>query len=519
MPALNSIACLIEAAELAPGKPAVVEGDRSVTFGELYQRVRQLAKGFIAAGFKHGERFAIWAPNSIDWQVAALAGHMVGCALVPLNTRYKGGEVEDILNRSACRGIFYAAEFLGVRYADMLAGMDTPRLRHRVDLDALREWMPTAGTVGDAELQERAVRVGPDTLADVLYTSGTTGTPKGVMCSHGQNIRVFATWSRSVALGEHDEYLVINPYFHSFGYKAGWLAALINRVTVHPVPVFDLDECLRLIEARRISFLPGPPTVFRSLLDHPERGRYDLGSLRCAVTGAASVPVQLVRDMKHLLGFAAVYTAYGLTESTGVVSICKPGDDFETIATTCGRPMDDIEVMIADTDGSPQPAGALGEIWVRGYNVMQGYLDDAKATAEAITEDGWLKTGDIGLMTESHYLARYGSRQRHVHLRRVQLLSGGNREHSARPSRYRRYSRGWGARCAYGRSRTCPCRTPVRTCRRRPGHHRLGEGKHGKLQGSAFCHLCGRAAAQRLRESTEIQVTGRPTLTHGHHQG
>ncbi len=404
MPALNSIGCLIEAAELAPGKPAIVEGGRSVTFGELYQRVRQLAKGFIAAGFKHGERFAIWAPNSIDWEVAALAGHMVGCALVPLNTRYKGGEVEDILNRSACRGIFYSAEFLGVRYADMLASMDAPGLRHRVDLDALSEWMPTARTVGDAELQERAVRVGPDTLADVLYTSGTTGAPKGVMCSHGQNIRVFATWSRSVALGEHDEYLVINPYFHSFGYKAGWLAALINRVTVHPVPVFDLDECLRLIEARRISFLPGPPTVFRSLLDHPERGRYDLGSLRCAVTGAASVPVQLVRDMKHLLGFAAVYTAYGLTESTGVVSICKPGDDFETIATTCGRPMDDIEVMIADTDGSPQPAGALGEIWVRGYNVMQGYLDDAKATAEAITEDGWLKTGDIGLMTESHYL-------------------------------------------------------------------------------------------------------------------
>ena len=400
----TSTQCLITAAKLKPDKPAIIDGDRTVTFSELHQQVRQLAKGFIAAGFEHGERFAIWAPNSISWEIAALAGQMVGCALVPINTRNKGGETEDILNRSGCRGVFYSPEFLGIRYADIVATINTPKVRHRVDMDALHEWMPAAGDVSDTALEKRAALVGPETLADVLYTSGTTGAPKGVMCNHGQNIRVFEAWSRGVTLGERDEYLIVNPYFHSFGYKAGWLAALMNRVTVYPMPVFDLDECLRLIDAKRISFLPGAPTVFQSLLNHPTRNRHDLSSLRCAVTGAASVPVELVKDMKRVLGFDAVYTAYGLTESTGVVSLCKPGDDFETIATTSGRPMDEIEVRIVDADGSPRPTGALGEIWVRGYNVMQGYLDDAEATAEAITEDGWLKTGDIGYFTDKGYL-------------------------------------------------------------------------------------------------------------------
>ena len=393
---------LLQAARRWPDKLAVVEGESTLSFAELERRVVDCARAFVATGFEHGDRFAIWAPNSINWQVAALAGQAVGCVLVPLNTRYKRGEAEDIVTRSGARGLFFCRSFLGTDYAGMVEALKAPRIEQRIDIDRLEDW--ASGADGDAALDDRIAAVSGDCLADVLYTSGTTGAPKGVMCTHNQNIRVFETWSAGVTLSDQDNYLIINPYFHSFGYKAGWLAALIRGATVFPMQTFDLDAVLRLIEEASISFLPGAPTIFQSLLQHPDRDAFDTSSLRCAVTGAASVPVQLVKDMKHTLGFEEVYTAYGLTESTGVVSLCRPGDDFETIATTSGRPMDEIEVQIAGPDEMPVPAGEQGEIWVRGFNVMKGYLNDAEATAAAITSDGWLRTGDIGVMDERGYL-------------------------------------------------------------------------------------------------------------------
>lgn len=392
-------AALDNAALAWTDKPAIVEQNSAITFGELNSRVRQMAKAFISSGLKSGDRFAIWAPNSSVWQITALAGQLAGCVLVPLNTRYKSSEANDILSRSGCKAIFYADSFLGNDYRAML---DDSNIPHVIDINRPGDW--GAGTVSEEALQERIKTITPDSIADVLYTSGTTGAPKGVMCNHGQNLRVFDTWSEGVTLNTTDQYLIVNPYFHSFGYKAGWLAALIRGATVHPVPVFDLDEVLNLIQSEAISFLPGAPTIFQSILAHPNRDKYDLSSLRCAVTGAASIPVQLVRDMKNILGFKEVYTAYGLTESTGVVSLCRSGDDFETIATTSGQPMDGIEVQTTGLNGRPTSPGQPGEIWVRGFNVMQGYLDDPHATNETITPEGWLKTGDIGEFTESGYL-------------------------------------------------------------------------------------------------------------------
>ena len=389
------------AARSWPGKAAVVEGETLLTFGELEQAVLRAARAFVAAGFAHGERFAIWAPNSINWQVAALAGQAVGCVLVPLNTRFRGPEAEDILRRSNARGVFHVREFLGTRYGELVDAMDLPTLDHRIDLDGLPSWRTS--TKRDP-IDERISAVRGDDLADVLYTSGTTGAPKGVMCTHSQNVRVFRTWASGVTLGCEDNYLVINPYFHSFGYKAGWLAALLQGATAFPVPTFDVEATLALIDRFSISFLPGAPTIFSSLLSHPNREAFDTMSLRCAVTGAASVPVQLVKDMKHTLGFSEVYTAYGLTESTGVVSLCRSGDDFETIANTSGRAMPGVEIRIAGEKGQALAAGESGEVWVRGFNVMKGYLDDPDATAAAITADGWLKTGDIGVMDARGYL-------------------------------------------------------------------------------------------------------------------
>ena len=401
---------LDEAASRFPKRAAIVDDAGVLSFGDLRERSRRLARAVMAAGLRPGERFAIWAPNTPDWVLAALAGQQAGGVLVPLNTRFKGGEAADIVRRAGVRLAFAMGKFLGVDYAAALEGQDCPGLQRVVRLGAtagersLEEFAGLGEGVSEADLDARIEAVRPTDLSDILYTSGTTGAPKGAMTTHGQNIAVFEAWSEAVGLCAEDRYLVVNPFFHSFGYKAGWLAALLRGVTIYPEARFDAGRVLRQIERHRITMLPGPPTLFQSLLTHPATRSADLSSLRCAVTGAAVVPVQLVKDMKRELGFDEVYTAYGLTESSGVVSLCDRVDDFETVASTCGRAMRGVEIRIADARGEAVPAGEPGEVWVRGFNVMQGYLDDPEATAAAITSDGWLKTGDVGILDERGYL-------------------------------------------------------------------------------------------------------------------
>jgi acyl-CoA synthetase (AMP-forming)/AMP-acid ligase II len=266
------------------------------------------------------------------------------------------------------------------------------------------DFLAAGQAVPAAETRRRALAVSPDDLSDILFTSGTTGQPKGVMTTHGQNLRCFAAWSAIVGLRAGDRYLVVNPFFHGFGYKAGWLAAIMRGATVLPQQVFDVPAVLGRIGRDRVSVLPGPPTLYQMILAHPERAKYDLSCLRLAVTGAAAIPVELIRRMRRELSFETVITGYGLTESTGVVSMCRPEDDPETIATTSGRAIPDIEVRCVDGAGNEVPRGEPGEIVVRGYNVMKGYFDDPAATAETIDTGGWLHTGDIGVMDTRGYL-------------------------------------------------------------------------------------------------------------------
>ena len=408
------------AAAAFPNRAAIVDGALRLTFADLKAGADRLSKALLAAGFAPGERFLIWAPNMAQWVVAALAGQQVGGVLVPINTRFKGPEAADIARRSGAKLAFAVGDFLGRNYAALLAAQDCPALERILVLGSAEEAAPegkppkplqsleafarTGGEVADAALARRIAAVRPDQLSDIMYSSGTTGAPKGAMIAHGQNIATFEEWAAAVGLNERDRYLVINPFFHSFGYKAGWLASLLRGATIYPEATFDPERTLRLIERHRISMLPGPPTLFQSLLAHPAMPDADLSSLRCAVTGAASVPVRLVKDMKRKLGFDEVYTAYGLTESSGVVSLCRSGDDFETIANTCGRAMRGVQIRIAGADGEALPAGASGEVWVRGFNIMRGYLDDPAATEAAIRPDGWLKTGDIGSLDARGYL-------------------------------------------------------------------------------------------------------------------
>ena len=387
-------------------REAVVDGGTRLTYAELGERVRAAARGFVAAGVEPGDRVALWAPNGCTWIEAALGLESAGGVLVPLSTRFKGAEAAYILEASRARVLVSAGEFLGVDYPGLLAGHQLAHLERRVVLSdrapggwqTWEELLASGAEVPAEEVDGRSGAVGPDDMCDLMFTSGTTGAPKGVMARHGPTVRLFREYRDIVGLQTGDRYLIVNPMSHSFGYKAGVLVSLMSGATMFPLPVFDVDAVFTAVSRERISVLPGPPTLYQSLLNHPRRADADLSSLRLAVTGAAVIPTELVRRMREDLGFETVITAYGLTEALGLVTACRRGDDIATIASTSGRAVSDVEVRIVDDSGREVPRGRPGEIVCRGYNVMAGYFEDRAATDEAIDADGWLHTGDVGTM-------------------------------------------------------------------------------------------------------------------------
>ncbi|HEY0772436.1 MAG TPA: FadD3 family acyl-CoA ligase [Nocardioidaceae bacterium] len=400
-------------------REAVVDGDTRLTYAELHDRVRRTAAALMALGLEKGDRVCLWAPNSWRWEVLALAVTYAGGTLVPVNTRYTGHEAVDLVARTQAKVVAVADGFLGRDQYDELAAAATVQ-RHDLPTVVLLPYGGQRGTrrgvvtwddldrlasdTDPAEVERRADEVSPDDVADILFTSGTTGRSKGARSAHRQAVSVAAAWAACGEVTSADRYLVVNPFFHSFGYKAGIVVALLTGATVVPQAVFDVTETFRLVEEERISVLPGAPAIYQAMLESPERDKRDLSSLRLAVTGAATVPVALVERMQTEMGFDTVLTAYGLTEAV-VATMCRPGDADDLVAGSCGRAAAGLEVRIAAPGGNdPLPAGEEGEVLLRGDNVMLGYLDDPEATAEAIDPDGWLHTGDIGRLDEAGYL-------------------------------------------------------------------------------------------------------------------
>jgi acyl-CoA synthetase (AMP-forming)/AMP-acid ligase II len=203
-----------------------------------------------------------------------------------------------------------------------------------------------------------------------------------------------------VGLRHGDRYLIINPFFHAFGLKAGILASLIKGATIIPHAVFDVPSVMQRVAEERVSMLPGPPAIYQTILDHPDLASFDLSTLRLAVTGSATVPVEMIRRMRRELPFQNIVTGYGLTETHGISTMCRHDDDDETIAFTAGRPIPGMELRIVDDKGRDLAVGQPGEVLLRGYNLMTGYYDEPEATATTISPDGWLATGDIGVVDD-----------------------------------------------------------------------------------------------------------------------
>ena len=410
-------ALLRQSAQQHGSRPAIVDGDITLTYADLLQRSEQVARSLIALNVQAGDRVALWAPNVYEWIVAACGVHAAGAILVPLNTRMKGAEAADILERSGAKLLFCIGDFLQQHYPALLRDCRPATLAHVVVLrgqpradvaqsgdHAWENFLALGQAVPVQQVHEREAALHADSTADLMFTSGTTGRPKGVMAAHGPTIRAFDEWARVVGLTPDDRYLIVNPFFHTFGYKAGWVAAFVQGATVYPEQVFDAEAVLQRIARDRISFLPGPPTLFLTMLAHPRLQEFDLSSLRSSVTGAASVPPVLIRRMREELGIANVTTAYGLTECGGCATVCDPADSVETVASTCGRALPGTEVRCVDEAGADVPPGQPGEVLLRGYHIMQGYFEDEAATREAIDAEGWLHTGDVGVLDDKGYL-------------------------------------------------------------------------------------------------------------------
>lgn len=412
----TSIAARVAEVVAAHGdRVAIVSDGGRVTYAELGERADRFAAGLVAAGIAVGDRVAIWAPNSAEWIVSVLGLFRAGAVLVPMNTRFKGAEAADILGRSQARALIAVTDFLDANPLGLLAGIDLPDLVHTIVLagpvpDGALSYgeVLTSGSEEDrAEIRRRVASLTGDDHSDILFTSGTTGKPKGVVQTQARTLLVATDWTVMTGLTAGDRYLMVNPYFHMFGLKAGILASVLVGATMYPEPVFDVDRVLRTVADEQITVLPGAPTIYQAILEHPDRDSFDLSSLRIAVTGAADIPVSLIERIFAELPFDLVVTGYGLTEG-GTAAGTRLGDDPETIATTVGRPRPGFELRIVDGDGNDLPTGEPGEVWLRGGSVMSHYLDDPEATAEVLDAEGWLRTGDIGVVDDAGNLRIVG---------------------------------------------------------------------------------------------------------------
>jgi len=409
--------------------PAIVFKDIRISYAELAARADAFARGLLALGLGPGDHVVIWMPNSVEWNVANFAIAKIGAVTVTCNSRYKGVELEYVLRQSDAKALVTMdrLETAGIDYREILRSVvpdvlwqqdrrivsaKFPELRHVIVFGAEHD----PGCLGaDAVVRRGAkvapgelakIRVAPEAPAAMLYTSGTTGAPKGCLLSHGNFWYKAREYLALHEWGPDDRCLVPVPYFHIFGALGCITANALAGSTQVVMEVFDPEEALRLIERERVTIFSGVPTMFITILGHPGFGDYNLRSLRTGTIGAAPVPVEMMRkilDREHGLGMDAT-VVYGLTEATGGTHFTRLGDPIEQRVSTVGRVTPELVDRIVDpTTGRECAIGTEGEVCVKGPSLMLGYYKQPEATADKI-RDGWLHTGDMGVKDAQGYL-------------------------------------------------------------------------------------------------------------------
>lgn len=416
---------LADSAARYPERPAIIYQDKRISYRELLERVNRLAAGLVALGVRPGDKVGIWMSNVPEWIEAYFAISRAGGVVVPMNTRYKTHEVRYILGNSEAVAVFLPREFLGIDFSGMLAQVrgELPRLKETIlvggsggGMRSYEEVLALGEDEGaQRELARRERELKPSECAFILYTSGTTGQPKGAMLSHHNMTENARQITEIMGISPQDVFLLAVLFFHCFGCVMGILGAFTWGAAVVPMPVFDAKGALEPVERERVSVLYGVPTMFVLWLEEYRRARdagrpYDLSSLRTGIMAGAPCPVEIMRGTMEELG-CNVCIAYGLTEASPVITMTRFDDPLEKRVETVGRPLPGVEVKVVDAARRELPPGEMGELACRGYNVMLGYFKRPQATRQAIDEEGWLYTGDLAVMEPDGYVRIVGRKK------------------------------------------------------------------------------------------------------------
>jgi fatty-acyl-CoA synthase len=400
------------------------------SFRELRERADALAGGLLALGLEPGDRIGIWSPNCAEWTLTQFAAARAGLILVTINPAYRRSEVAYTLNKVGVKALVAAEPFKTSDYPGMiedlapevatsrpgsLASPALPSLRVLIKLGRRSR----AGWLDFAQVAEHGAAVDPAALArvaqigatlsnrdaiNIQFTSGTTGSPKGATLSHRNILNNSFFVARAMGLRRGDRLCVPVPLYHCFGMVMGNLGCLTHGAAmVYPAPAFDPGATLRTIEAERCDALFGVPTMFIAVLGHPEFNRFDVSSLRTGVMAGAPCPVEVMKAVIGRLHMPDVTIAYGMTETSPVSFQTALDDPLERRVSTIGRVQPHLEVKVVDELGATTPRGVPGEVCTRGYSVMLGYWDDAAKTAESLDAEGWMHTGDLGVIDAEGY--------------------------------------------------------------------------------------------------------------------
>lgn len=400
----------------APNRDFIVEGDgegRRIAFRAFDAMVDDLAAGLLTLGLARGDRLALWMTNKPEWLLAWLAAARIGVAVAPINTRYKTQEAEYILRQSDAKALIAMDRFWDFDYAAMIGEMapDIPALQRLIfwndDAPGRGQSLSNvmqAGRNRKAALEPAIAAVTPDDPMIIVYTSGTTGQPKGAVHSHN-SLRNAQNVVRCMHIEPGDVFLGHMPFYHVAGAIGAVEPAILTAGTIVTMAQWDPAEALRLISAERVNIMGGIPTHFIDLIDQKRQDPVPTDCLKSAWIGGADVSETVAQAAFDVLGLDALMAVYGMTETTAMTTLTCFDDPLEITCDNRGLPVGDFEVRVVDVETrQPQPTGQDGEVEVRGHIVMLEYFNAPEATAEAINPDGWFKTGDIGRFDADGYL-------------------------------------------------------------------------------------------------------------------
>ncbi len=414
------------------GADALVYFDRKLrlSYREFRAECRRAARGLMAIGVRKGDHVGVWAPNRPEWVVLQFALARIGAVLVTINTQVRPYELEYLLRQSDAHTLILADGFRDLDYPatvheicpetrtaaapGALRSEEFPRLRNVVflgdrDIPGMIRWddvLALGGKVPDDALAELERACDPDDVVVLMYTSGTTGFPKGVMLTHRNLVSDALRIADCMALGEKDRMCIPVPFFHCFGCVMGTLCCVTRGAAMVPVETFSAKAVLESVSAERCTALHGVPTMFIAELEElaANPGAYDLGSLRTGIMAGAPCPVEVMKSVVDRMNMKEITIAYGLTEASPVITQTRTDEPIEIRVSTAGRALPGVEVRIVDPETHRTlPAGARGELATRGFHVMKGYYKMPEDTARAVDPDGWLYTGDLAVMDAAGY--------------------------------------------------------------------------------------------------------------------